>query len=105
MIGAFRGQRLVGVGILRPEIQALTSQLVYLQVSNGYRRMGVGGHLLQEVIYEAKRSGAGWIGVSVTPSASAVRFYLKRGFQLAEDPIPELADLEPEDIQMIKQLA
>jgi len=60
---------------------------------------------MEEIICEAKQSGAHWMVVLVTRSASAVGFYLKPSFRLAEDPIPELVNLEPEDIQMIRPLA
>jgi hypothetical protein len=42
--------------------------------------------------------------VSATPSESAVGFYLKHGFRLAIEPIPELFEEEPEDIHMLLDL-
>ena len=38
------------------------------------------------------------------PTESAVGFYLRQGFQLTDEPDPELLALEPEDIHMVKQL-
>jgi hypothetical protein len=33
-----------------------------------------------------------------------VRFYLGRGYEPMEEPLPELLELEPEDVHMSKQL-
>ena len=40
MYGAFDADRLVGIGILQPEIRKGIAQLAYLHVSNGYRQRG-----------------------------------------------------------------
>jgi hypothetical protein len=42
--------------------------------------------------------------VSATPSENTVRFYQGRGFELMTQPLPELFDLEPEDVHMRKLL-
>jgi hypothetical protein len=42
--------------------------------------------------------------VSATPSLNTVRFYRGRGFEPMVEPLPELYDLEPEDVHMEKQL-
>jgi hypothetical protein len=39
--------------------------------------------------------------VSAKPSGSAVGFYLSQGFRPADTPIPELYELEPENIHML----
>ncbi len=103
-MGAFHGEKLVGVCVMRPNIRRGMVQLAFLHVSNGYRRQGIGSHLTEEVIKETKTSGADRIYVSSTPSGPAVGFYLSHGFELVEDVIPELFDLEPEDIHMVKTL-
>ena len=41
--------------------------------------------------------------MSSTPSESAVGFYRSRGFRLTS-PLPELFELEPEDIHLILEL-
>ncbi len=103
-MGAFHGEKLVGVCVMRPNIRRGMAQLAFLHGSNGYRRQGIGSHLTREMIIEAKTSGADRIYVSATPSGSAVGFYLSHGFELVEDVIPELFDLEPEDIHLVKTL-
>ena len=42
------------------------------------------------------------IVVTATPSGNTVRFYLARGYQPMAQPLPELLELEPEDIHMGK---
>ena len=42
--------------------------------------------------------------VSATPSLNTVRFYLHRGFEPTAEPLPELYELEPEDVHLRKVL-
>jgi hypothetical protein len=42
--------------------------------------------------------------VSATPSLNTVRFYERRGFAPMAEPLPELYELEPEDVHMLKAL-
>jgi hypothetical protein len=52
----------------------------------------------------AREGGAHTLYVSATPSQSAVGCYRSRGFVPTPDPIPELLDLEPEDVHMALDL-
>jgi len=104
MIGAFADENLVGLGILTPNIRPGLAQLASLHVSDGYRRMGVAARLTREMVELARQGGAQEMYVSATPSDSAVRFYRSQGFEPGVEPLPELYELEPEDIHMIKQL-
>jgi ribosomal protein S18 acetylase RimI-like enzyme len=76
------------------------AQLVFLQVSDGYRRQGIASRLTAECIRMARADGAKKLYVSATPSESAVGFYQTQGFRLVDKPNPELYALEPEDIHM-----
>ena len=105
VLGAFDGDRLVGVASLRYRLTADMAQLVSLHVSQSHRRRGVGSGLANEIFRLAQASGVQWIYVSATPSASALGFYRRKGFELAEQVNEELFALEPEDIHMIKVLA
>ena len=104
MIGAFDGYQMVGIGVLRPELQPGLAQLAYLQVSNGYRRQGIASLLAEKLFQFAAATSAERVYVSATPSGSAVGFYLSQGFISVELPLPELYALEPEDIHMVKDL-
>ena len=48
--------------------------------------------------------GADQLYVSAVPSESAVGFYRSQGFRLADEVHPDLYELEPDDIHMIKEL-
>ena len=97
MYGAFHEQKLVGIGILQPNVAAGTAQLAYLHVSNGYRQKGIGNRIVEVLIGEARRSGAVRMYVSATPSDSAVNFYMSQGFKPTATPIPSQLDLRSED--------
>jgi len=102
--GAFDAERLVGIAAYRPHLTNTMDQLTFLHVSNGYRRQGIASRLFDQIEELARQSGAQELYVSATPSESAVGFYMNRGFILEPQPHPELFELEPEDIHMIKRL-
>jgi GNAT superfamily N-acetyltransferase len=103
-LGAFAEGRLVGIGLVTPHIRPGIAQLAFLYVSNEYRACGVGGHLCEELERMAREQGDTTMVVSATPSLKTVRFYLGRGFEPMSEPLPELYELEPEDVHMQKRL-
>ena len=103
-IGAFAGNRLVGIGIVVPHVRDGVGQLAYLQVSDGHRGEGIGRHLSDELDRIARAAGDTTMVVSATPSVNTVRFYLACGFEPTAAPLPELLELEPEDVHMEKRL-
>ena len=103
-LGAFAADRLVGIGIVTPHIRPGIAQLAFLHVSDGYRGRGVGGRLSDELEQLARGGGDTTIVVSATPSRNTVRFYRRRGYELTDSPLPELYELEPEDVHMEKEL-
>jgi len=103
-LGAFDGERLVGVAVLRVRLTRDTAQLAALFVDREHRRQGVADALVEEVERLARVSEARFLYVSATPSRSAVGFYRSRGFEPVAEPNPELFDLEPDDIHMIETL-
>lgn len=105
MLGAFDGDRLVGLAAFRPHLSETMAELALLHVTNGYRRLGIASHFFDEIVKMAHQTGATQLYVSATPSESAVGFYTSRGFVWTQTPHPELFALEPEDIHMIKPLA
>ncbi|MBE0636697.1 GNAT family N-acetyltransferase [Candidatus Bipolaricaulota bacterium] len=104
ILGAFDADRLAGIASFRPHLTETMAQLSLLHVSNGYRRQGIAAHLFDQVETLVRQSGAQQLYVSATPSGSAVGFYLSRGCILNATPHPQLLELEPEDIHMIKML-
>lgn len=103
-VGAFAGERFVGMGVVLPRLRPGIAQLAYRHVSDGYRARGVGGRLSDELERIARGAGDVEIAVSATPSENTVRFYLRRGYEPVPEPLPELVELEPEDVHMRKAL-
>lgn len=103
-IGAFVNAGLVGIGIVVPHLRPQIAQLAFLHVSAPLRKNGIGGHLSDELDQIARDLGAIEMVVSATPSANTVRFYLAHGYQPTEQPLPELVQLEPDDVHMSKPL-
>jgi N-acetylglutamate synthase-like GNAT family acetyltransferase len=96
--------QLVGIGVMRPEVEHGVAQLAFLHISRAYRRAGVATELLGRLTAWARQTGARELYVSATPSGSAVSFYQRAGFDLTDVPIDELLALEPEDIHMRRPL-
>ena len=103
-LGAFAGERLVGIGVVVPHIRPTVAQLAYLHVSRDHRATGVGTRLVSELDAIARRAGDTHMVVSATPSENTVRFYLGRGFRPMAEPLPELVAIEPDDIHLGKAL-
>jgi GNAT superfamily N-acetyltransferase len=78
------------------------AQLAFLHVSHDFRASGVGGRLSADLELVARRAGDTEIVVSATPSENTVRFYLGRGYRPMARPLPELFELELEDVHMGK---
>ena len=102
--GAFSNGRLVGIGVVVPHIRAAIAQLAYLHVSRDFRAVGIGRRLSVDLELIARRFGDTQVIVSATPTENTVRFYLARGYRPMAEPLPELLELEPEDIHMGKEL-
>ena len=103
-MGAFDGERMAGIGVLLPVLHEGMAQLSFLHVSRPHRRAGIAAKLVDELFRVAGERGASSVYVSSAPTESAVGFYLRNGFQVADEPDPELLALEPEDIHMVKRL-
>lgn len=102
--GAFENNRLVGFALYRPHLTETIAQLAALFVSKDYRRQGIAIKLSDAVSRQAKLDGHTKLYVSATPSESAVNFYQRQGFVPTQETNPELFNLEPEDIHMVKEL-
>jgi GNAT superfamily N-acetyltransferase len=100
--GAFSAGRLVGIGVVVPHIRPAIAQLAFLHVSKEFRAAGVGSRLVADLELIARRTGDTEIVVTATPSENTVRFYLGRGYRPMAQPLPELLELEPEDVHLAK---
>ena len=104
-LGAFAGERLVGIGVVVPHLRPGIAQLAYLHVS---APSACDGHRHAVCPTSSSRSpasaGDSAMVVSATPSENTVRFYLGRGFQPMAEPLAELFELEPDDVHLRKAL-
>lgn len=103
-LGAFDGERLVGIGVVAPHVRPTIAQLALLHVSDGYRGQGIGRRLCALMDDIARAAGNTAMVVSATPSVNTVQFYIGRGFAPTAEPLPELYELEPEDVHLSKRL-
>ncbi len=102
--GVFDAGRLVGVATLRRGIRPGMDQLEALFVDRAHRRQGIASALIAGIEAAAREAGSRSLYVSATPSESAVGCYLSRGFVPTDEPVPELLELEPEDVHMVLDL-
>jgi len=101
-VGAFDGEALVGIAILRPDLGPGMAQLAALFTDRRHRRQGVATGLVRGVEAAARAAGATTLYVSASETPSAVGFYLGRGFLPTGEPHPDLLAREPLDIHMVK---
>ena len=76
------------------------AQLVCFQVSEEYRRQGVGRKLFSMACEEARRLGADKLYISAHSSKESQAAYRALGCSFAEEINEEVAAEEPFDIQM-----
>jgi GNAT superfamily N-acetyltransferase len=88
--------------VVVPHIRPAIAQLAFLHVSQDFRGAGLGSRLSADLELIARRAGDIEIVVSATPSKNTVRFYLGRGYRPMARPLPELLELEPEDVHIGK---
>lgn len=67
-LGAFQGDRLVGIGVVLPELREGVAQLSYLHVTRERRASGLGCRLCVELESIARDAGDTSVVVSDTPS-------------------------------------
>ena len=72
-----------------------------LHVSNEFREQGIGKRLFEIGIEEARKTGAEALYISACSSEETIAFYRAMGSDLASNPIKEIAEKEPFDLQMI----
>ena len=105
-LGAFAGQTASSASGSSSPTSGRASPSSHTSTSaTAYRGAGIGGRLSARS-WSACRDEAGDTSmvVSATPSANTVRFYLGRGFEPMAEALPELYELEPEDVHMEKRL-
>ncbi len=103
-IGAFTAGRLAGVGVVLPGLRPGVAQLAWLHVTRDQRARGIGRGLAAALANIARDRGDRELVVSATPSQNTIDVYMRLGFRPTANPLPELLELEPEDVHMSKTL-
>jgi len=101
--GAFDGERIIGFATVSCRIFGTGAgyvQLVCLQISEEYRRQGIGRKLFSMACEEARRLGADKLYISAHSSKESQAAYRALGCTPAEEVNQELAAAEPFDVQM-----
>ncbi len=101
--GAFDGERLIGFATVSRHVFGVTAsyvQLVCFQVSEEYRRRGIGRKLFFLACREARRLGARKLYISAHSSRESQAAYRALGCTPAEEVNERLAAEEPFDVQM-----
>ncbi len=102
--GAFDGQTLTGIAILKHGVRDGVDQIIATYVSAAYRLSGIARSLYFELEDCAKASGAKQLFVSTEPTGSAVGFYLSQGFQFDAGSSCSIDENEEREIPMVKTL-
>ena len=101
--GAFDGERIIGFATVSHRIFGAAAryvQLVCFQISEEYRRQGIGRKLFSLACEEARRLGADKLYISAHSSKESQAAYRALGCSLAEEINEELAAAEPFDVQL-----
>ena len=98
---ALDNDKVVGfIGLLR-KLSGPYMILDMMQVSSECRGQGVGRKLFEAGKEEARKAGAEALYISACSSEETIAFYRAMGSELAGNPIKEIAEEEPFDLQMI----
>jgi nicotinamidase-related amidase/GNAT superfamily N-acetyltransferase len=101
--GAFHGERIIGFATISHRIFGTAArhvELVCLQISEEYRRQGIGRRLFFLACEEARRLGADKLYISAHSSKESQAAYRALGCSFAEEINEELAAAEPFDVQL-----
>ncbi|MGN0615165.1 GNAT family N-acetyltransferase [Ruminococcus flavefaciens] len=98
---ALENDKVVGfIGLLK-QLSGPYMILDMMQVSSECRGQGIGRRLFEAGKDEARKNGAEALYISACSSEETIAFYRAMGSNLASDPIKEIAEEEPFDLQMI----
>lgn len=98
---AYDGERIVGFVSVAKKLHGSRMVLDIIQVDRAFRGQGIGRKLFDLAVLEAKKAGATELYISACCSEETVNFYKAMGAVPTNDPIPEIAEAEPYDIQMV----
>ena len=98
---ALENDRVVGfIGLLK-QLKGRYMILDMMQVSSECRGLGIGRRLFEVGKDEARKKGAEALYISACSSEETIAFYRVMGSDLTVNPIKEIAEEEPFDLQMM----
>ncbi len=98
---ALDNDKVVGfIGLLK-KLRGPYMILDMMQVSSECRGQGIGRQLFEAGKAEARKAGAQALYISACSSEETIAFYRAMGSDLTSNPIKEIAEEEPFDLQMI----
>ncbi len=98
---ALDNDRVVGfIGLLK-QLKGRYMILDMMQVSSECRGLGIGRRLFEVGKNEARKNGAEALYISACSSEETIAFYRVMGSDLTVNPIKEIAEEEPFDLQMM----
>ena len=98
---ALENDKVVGfIGLLK-QLNGPYMILDMMQVSSECRGQGIGRRLFEAGKDEARKNGAEALYISACSSEETIAFYRAMGSAPASDPIKEIAEEDPFDLQMI----
>lgn len=96
--------KIIGFVSVVKQLTGYRMVLDIIQVDRAFRGQGIGRKLFALAVAEAKNAGATELYISACCSEETVNFYKAMGAKVTDNPIPEIAEAEPYDIQMTLEL-
>ena len=96
----WKNEKVIGFVSVMKALIGRRMVLDIIQVDRALRGQGIGRKLFELAALEAKNAGAKELYISACCSEETVNFYKAMGAVPTDDPIPEIAEAEPYDIQM-----
>ena len=98
---ALENEKVVGfIGLIR-KLNGPYMILDMMHVSSECRGQGLGRKLFEAGKAEARKAGAEALYISACSSEETIAYYKAMGSELTSNPIKEMAEAEPCDLQMI----
>ena len=99
--GAVAEGRIVGLLLLEKQLRGRRMVVSSLHVDRGFRHGGLGRMLFRRAMEEGRRAGAAELYISACSARETIAFYRVMGCVPADPVIPELAEAEPCDLQLV----
>ena len=99
--GAVAEGRIVGLLLLEKQLRGRRMVVSSLHVDRGFRHGGLGRMLFRRAMEEGRRAGAAELYISACSARETIAFYRAMGCVPANPVIPELAEAEPCDLQLV----